>query len=435
MTAVALTAPAPGTSAAAAAGKAATDAGAGFANALLALLEGPAAAAITAPGQQQSGTDGEAVPGDGQHPVPADAPAVLPRFAIPAVTAPRAETAAGVPGASVPSPALPAPRPDALAVSRQPALADVPQNQPVAAVLPGEVPADPAAQLPGHVQPVVVEDEQEPAGADGLVSAPAAPAQFATAQSGMPVVLAAAVPAKQDTPAPAASGQRPQLAAPGPGVAPSPAAPAAPLVKVPAVAVPAASARGTHPAASPDALPAPVSDAAAAFGQVAAAAGPSQPASVPAATPAAQDLQVPRGYTAQLARPLFTIAAAGPGQHTMTVEVNPQNLGPVTLQAHSDADGIRIEMIAATTDGREALRQALPELRKDLAGAGINASLDLSSSGQGSAQGGQDRESFARRLQTSNQPPDGGRLLEVKAQNTPTRPGLYGPETTLDVLA
>jgi flagellar hook-length control protein FliK len=172
-----------------------------------------------------------------------------------------------------------------------------------------------------------------------------------------------------------------------------------------------------------------------AFAQVLAPAAPSHPAA-PAAVPGAPAVPVPAGYSAQLARPLFTLANAGPGEHTMTVQVNPKNLGPVTVQAHVGAGGIRIEMFAASADGRDVLRQALPELKRDLAGAGISASLDLSSNAQsGNPQGDQDRETFTRRFQTSNQPAPDGRPLEVKAQTTRTRPGLSGPETTLDVMA
>ncbi|QOD05757.1 flagellar hook-length control protein FliK [Pseudarthrobacter sp. BIM B-2242] len=418
MTAVTLAAPALSTSTAPASGKAATDAGAGFADALLALL---AVDTQAGPGQQQPGTDGEAAaPGDEQPSVLTEAPAALPQFTLPAVAAPQAQTAAAAPAAAVPAPVLPAPRPDVLTAAQQPAPAAIAQDQPVAAVLSGVVPTAPTAQASDPAQPAAAKDEQDHAG--GHASTPATPAQYAPVQHGTPA-------------APAAPGQGIPFTALGPGAAATPAVPAAPLVATPALAAPAAPSPGTHPAASPDTPVAPAADGATAFEQAAATAAPSRPAQVPSAAPATTDLPVPRGYTAQLARPLFTIAAAGPGQHTITVEVNPQNLGPVTVQAHSGADGIRIEMFAATSDGRDALRQALPELKKDLAGAGINASLDLSSSGQGTPQGGQDRESFTRRVQTSNQTPAGGRLLEVKAQNTPTRPGLYGPETTLDVLA
>lgn len=150
-------------------------------------------------------------------------------------------------------------------------------------------------------------------------------------------------------------------------------------------------------------------------------------------TPAAP---VPAGFTAQLAKPLFTLATAGVGEHTLTVQVNPEKLGPVTVQAHIGNGGIRIEMFAASADGRDALRAGLPELKRDLADAGISASLDLSSNGQsGSPQGGHDRERFGWRVGISNHAQVNDRPLQVSDRTARTRPGLYGPDTILDVLA
>lgn len=63
----------------------------------------------------------------------------------------------------------------------------------------------------------------------------------------------------------------------------------------------------------------------------------------------------------------------------MTVHVTPENLGPVTVRAVITGDDVRIEMFAPSETGREALRQILTELRRDIAGAGLAAALDLSS--------------------------------------------------------
>ncbi|NUP75482.1 MAG: flagellar hook-length control protein FliK [Sinomonas sp.] len=112
------------------------------------------------------------------------------------------------------------------------------------------------------------------------------------------------------------------------------------------------------------------------------------PAVVPSAPP-----QAPSGFAGQLSRPVFTLASAGQGEHVMTVRVTPENLGPVTVQAHIGADGIRVELFAPNDAGRAAVQAVLPDLRKDLAGAGIGASLDLSSRNapqQGGRDGGGD---------------------------------------------
>lgn len=94
----------------------------------------------------------------------------------------------------------------------------------------------------------------------------------------------------------------------------------------------------------------------------------------------------------QLAKPIFTLAAAAPGEHVMTVKVTPENLGPVTVQAHIGADGVRVELFTPTDAGRAAVQAVLPDLRRDLADAGLAASLDLSdhSAPQGSGDRGSD---------------------------------------------
>src|SRR5690606_13932386 len=51
--------------------------------------------------------------------------------------------------------------------------------------------------------------------------------------------------------------------------------------------------------------------------------------------------------------------------------------GPVTVRAHVGADGIRIELLAPTDQGREALKAMLPDLKRDLAQGGMGASLHL----------------------------------------------------------
>jgi flagellar hook-length control protein FliK len=80
-----------------------------------------------------------------------------------------------------------------------------------------------------------------------------------------------------------------------------------------------------------------------------------------------------------LAQPLFSLAGARTGEHVMTVQVTPDNLGPVTVRAVIGGDDIRIELFSPSDGGRDALRQILTDLRRDLAGGGLAASLDLSS--------------------------------------------------------
>jgi flagellar hook-length control protein FliK len=163
-------------------------------------------------------------------------------------------------------------------------------------------------------------------------------------------------------------------------------------------------------------------------------------AAVPAGTPtAAVPVPVPQGFAAQLVRPVFTLASAGGGEHTMTVAVNPENLGPVTVQAHISPAGIRMELFAANADGRDVLRQILPDLKRDLAGAGLNASLDLSSGNQPDSrqpdggQGGREQSTTRGRAFAY---PDGTDSRQLPVNDQTFRAGsLYGADGSLDVMA
>jgi Meckel syndrome type 1 protein len=147
---------------------------------------------------------------------------------------------------------------------------------------------------------------------------------------------------------------------------------------------------------------------------------------------------------------LFTLAAASPGEHVMTLQVTPDDLGPMTVRAHIDAAGVRIELFAPGDAGREAIRGALPELRKELADAGFGASLDLSErNGPGSGARDGTGQDPAGRDGTGRGPgsgpgnrnaPDGhgpghrwGALTD--SNDLQAAKNLNGAHTTLDILA
>lgn len=112
---------------------------------------------------------------------------------------------------------------------------------------------------------------------------------------------------------------------------------------------------------------------------LAAATNPVQAAHAARAV-AAQPPPVP--LNAQVAQPIFSLATAKPGEHVLTINVAPENLGPVTVRAHVTSEHVRLELFAPSDAGREALRAILPDLRRDLAGGGMNAQLDVSSQNQ-----------------------------------------------------
>jgi flagellar hook-length control protein FliK len=134
----------------------------------------------------------------------------------------------------------------------------------------------------------------------------------------------------------------------------------------------------------------------------------------------------------------------------MTLKVSPEDLGPMTVRAHIDAAGVRIELFAPGDAGREAIRGILPELRKELADAGFGASLDVSDhSGPGTtprdgtgqdAAGqngtGRDNGSGPGNRNGAAEPRTGHRwdaLADAAALHNARI--LHGPQTTLDILA
>jgi flagellar hook-length control protein FliK len=85
----------------------------------------------------------------------------------------------------------------------------------------------------------------------------------------------------------------------------------------------------------------------------------------------------------QLTAPVVSLAQAADGDHSITLTVSPENLGPVTVRAHISGGAIHIELHAPNDLGRDALRAILGDLRRDLAAAAPHASLLLATSGDG----------------------------------------------------
>lgn len=156
-----------------------------------------------------------------------------------------------------------------------------------------------------------------------------------------------------------------------------------------------------------------------------------------AAAPDAPGTASPPGFSAQLAKPVFTLAAAGPGEHVMTVKVAPEDLGPVTVQAHIAADGVKVQLFAPTDVGRAAVQAALPELRRDLAAAGLGASLDLSARSapqDGGGAGGRDSPGRGSGAPPGRAKVTGVGLDSLRPSARPS-PALPGTDTRLDILA
>ncbi|MBO9048736.1 flagellar hook-length control protein FliK, partial [Curtobacterium flaccumfaciens] len=150
----------------------------------------------------------------------------------------------------------------------------------------------------------------------------------------------------------------------------------------------------------------------------------------PTTAPAAATAPAPAPLAQQLARPVFSLAQAGPGEHVVTVQVVPDSLGPVTVRAHVTAHGMHVELFAASDAGREAVRQVLPDLRRDAAGTGVSTTLDLSSQNQPQDAPGRDERPAARAL-----PGDPGLEARVTPRPQPTTHTPSIRTAGLDVLA
>jgi flagellar hook-length control protein FliK len=135
---------------------------------------------------------------------------------------------------------------------------------------------------------------------------------------------------------------------------------------------------------------------------------------------------------AQLARPVFTLAAAGAGEHVMTVHVTPDTLGPVTVRARVGGEGVRVELFAPTDAGRDALRAILPDLRRDLGGAGLSGTLDLSSQNQPSPQ--HDAPAGGRQQLPDRPAPDGRPSGSTASTRTTPAATADGSTHTIDLI-
>ncbi|MGN6407873.1 MAG: flagellar hook-length control protein FliK [Curtobacterium sp.] len=160
------------------------------------------------------------------------------------------------------------------------------------------------------------------------------------------------------------------------------------------------------------------------------ATAPTAPAAPTAATAGAATANAPAPLAQQLSRPVFTLAQAGPGEHVVTVQVTPDTLGPVTVRAHVTAHGMHVELFAASDAGRDAVRQVMPDLRREAAGSGLSTTLDLSSQNHPDTRSGHDERPT----------PSGPRVDTVQeARLTPRAPGTAHTPTVrtvgLDVLA
>jgi flagellar hook-length control protein FliK len=119
----------------------------------------------------------------------------------------------------------------------------------------------------------------------------------------------------------------------------------------------------------------------------------------------------------------------------MTLKVSPEDLGPVTVRAHIDASGVRIELFAPGDAGRDALRTILPELRRGLAESGLGTSLDLSDQSSPPDTGGEPWQDPGNRERGQPQQTVAAPTEPIRAARHPAVVLPGNPRGSLDILA
>jgi flagellar hook-length control protein FliK len=76
----------------------------------------------------------------------------------------------------------------------------------------------------------------------------------------------------------------------------------------------------------------------------------------------------------QLAPQLAVLRNAPDGSQTMTLVITPESLGPVSIQVTVTDGTLDLILHGAHAQGRHALTEALPELRRELESAGLTFS-------------------------------------------------------------
>lgn len=128
----------------------------------------------------------------------------------------------------------------------------------------------------------------------------------------------------------------------------------------------------------------------------------------------------------QLSGPVVALAQSADGEHSVTLTISPESLGPVTVRAHIAGDSIRLELHAPSDAGREALRLILSDLRRDLAIAAPGAALSVSSQDSAPGSTPEGRPDTGARADAdgrngSHSDPANGRRLSASATAQPSR--------------
>src|SRR5690606_28754939 len=122
------------------------------------------------------------------------------------------------------------------------------------------------------------------------------------------------------------------------------------------------------------------------------------------------------GLLPQVTTPVIALARAAEGQHSITLTVSPENLGPVTVRAHITGSSIRLELHAPSDDGRDALRTLLTELRRAHAAAAPGASVQVATGDPSSASSSHSRARHVGQTRADGQPRPDGQGADAQSQ-------------------
>ncbi|MFP5372466.1 MAG: flagellar hook-length control protein FliK, partial [Actinomycetes bacterium] len=103
--------------------------------------------------------------------------------------------------------------------------------------------------------------------------------------------------------------------------------------------------------------------------------GPAGAASAPAAVPDVDAAPRPDlSVGSQVARQVAVLRGGPDGAHSMTLVLTPETLGPVEVHVTVTKGSVELALRGASEQGRAALLDGLPDLRRDLEAAGLSCS-------------------------------------------------------------
>jgi hypothetical protein len=111
---------------------------------------------------------------------------------------------------------------------------------------------------------------------------------------------------------------------------------------------------------------------------VATVAAPRADAATPTTSVPVPPAPAPPPPAAQLAVRLAPLRSGPDGTHSLTIHLNPEELGPISVVAQVRGDELSVHLTGATDAGRDALRAGIPQLERELRDSGfVSCAVDV----------------------------------------------------------